>query len=203
MELEIEKIRQNIKNKKQKEVVPCKSKTGIYITKFLCMVILTLICLISLRKSESFKDVFYENIYEKNFSFAYVKDLYQKYFGSTLPLEKLFNQNTEPVFSEQFTYDKKETYLEGSKFTVDNQYLVPILESGMVVFIGEKEGYGNTIIVQQVDGVDIWYSNVISNVKLYDYIEKGDVLGEVSGNYLYMVIRKDGNALAYEEYMQI
>lgn len=203
MELEIEKIRQNIKNKKQKEVVTCKSKTGIYITKFLCMVILTLICLISLRKSESFKDVFYENIYEKNFSFAYVKDLYQKYFGSTLPLEKLFNQNTEPVFSEQFTYDKKETYLEGSKFTVDNQYLVPILESGMVVFIGEKEGYGNTIIVQQVDGVDIWYSNVISNVKLYDYIEKGDVLGEVSGNYLYMVIRKDGNALAYEEYMQV
>lgn len=203
MELEIEKIRQNIKNKKQKEVVTCKSKTGIYITKFLCMVILTLICLISLRKSESFKDVFYENIYEKNFSFAYVKDLYQKYFGSTLPLEKLFNQNTEPAFSEQFTYDKKETYLEGSKFTVDNQYLVPILESGMVVFIGEKEGYGNTIIVQQVDGVDIWYSNVISNVKLYDYIEKGDVLGEVSGNYLYMVIRKDGNALAYEEYMQV
>lgn len=203
MEMEIEKIRQNIKKKKTKEVVVEKRKIGNYLTKFLCMVILTLMCLIGLRKSESFKDVFYENIYEKNFSFSYVKNLYQKYFGSTLPLEKLFGNSTKPVFSEQFTYSKKEKYLEGSKFIVDNQYLVPILESGMIVFIGEKEGYGNTIIVQQVDGVDIWYSNVTSNVKLYDYIEKGDVLGEVNGNYLYMVIKKDGNVLDYEEYMQV
>ena len=167
------------------------------------MVILTLICLIGLKKSGKFKDVFYENVYEKNFSFVYVKDLYQKYFGTTLPLENIFMQNSEPVFSEQFSYNNKENYLEGSKFVVDNQYLMPTLESGMVVFIGEKEGYGNTIIVQQVDGVDIWYSNIISNVKLYDYIEKGDVLGEVNGKYLYMVIKKDGNVLTYEEYMQV
>ena len=66
----------------------------------------------------------------------------------------------------------KNISLDGNKFIVEKQYLMPILQSGMVVFVGEKEGYGNTIIVQQVDGVDVWYSNITSNVKLYDYIEK-------------------------------
>lgn len=203
MELEIEKIRQNMRKKKQKEVVTKKNKSSSHITKFLCMVILTLLCLIGLKKSETFKNVFYENVYGKNFSFVYVKEIYQKYFGSTLPIDKLLGKDTEPVFSETFSYKTKEDYLEGSKFTVDNAYLVPTLESGMVVFTGEKEGYGNTIIIQQVDGVDIWYSNVTSNVKLYDYIEKGDVLGETNGNYLYMVIKKNGTAISYEEYIQV
>lgn len=203
MDLEIEKVRKNIRKKKQKENVPNKKKSSTYMSKFLCMIILTLMCLIGLKKSEAFKNMFYENVYGKNFSFAYVKEIYQKYFGSTLPIDKFFGNKTEPVFSENFMYKEKEDYLEGSKFIVDNQYLVPILESGMVVYIGEKEGYGNTIIIQQVDGVDIWYSNVTSNVKLYDYIEKGDVLGETNGDYLYMVIMKDGTAISYEEYMQV
>ena len=203
METEIEKIRQNMRKKKQKEIPTKKKKSPIYMTKFLCMVILTLLCLIGLKKSETFKDVFYKNVYEKNFSFAYIKEVYQKYFGSTLPIDKLLGENTETVFSENFTYKTKETYLEGNKFIVENQYLVPVLESGMVVFIGEKEGYGNTIIIQQVDGVDIWYSNITSNVKLYDYIEKGDVLGEASGNYIYMVIKKDGNTLDYDTYTKV
>lgn len=202
MELEVEKIRQNIRKKKQKEVEPQIKRSSLPITKFLCLVILTLLCLIGLKKNESFKSSFYKNVYENNFSFAYVKDIYQKYFGSTLPIDKLLGSDTEPVFSEKFTFKEKSKYLDGNKFIVNKQYLVPILQSGMVVFIGEKEGYGNTIIVQQVDGVDVWYSNITSNVKLYDYIEKGDVLGEVNGDYLYMVLKKDGNVIDYEEYME-
>ena len=39
--------------------------------------------------------------------------------------------------------------------------------------MGEKEGYGNTLIIQGADGVDIWYGNVNStSLKLYDYIER-------------------------------
>ena len=42
--------------------------------------------------------------------------------------------------------------------------------NGIVIFIGEKEGYGNTVVVEQVDGIDVYYSNVsVSNIKLYDY----------------------------------
>lgn len=204
MELEIDRIRKNIKRKKTVENIPKKNKKlSNYITKFLFTIIITLLCLIGLKKNESFKELFYKNVYETNFSFATANDLYEKYFGTTLPLEKLFGGSTEPVFSENFIFSNKENYLDGTKFIVEKYYLMPTLESGMVVFVGEKEEYGSTIIIQQVDGVDIWYSNITSNVKLYDYIEKGDVLGEVNGDYLYMVLKKDGNNITYEDYTQV
>ena len=73
----------------------------------------------------------------------------------------------------------------------------------MVVFIGKKEGYGNTIIVQQVNGVDLWYGNINnSNVKLYDYIEKGEILGDTLNNDLYLVYKKEGSTVNYEEYIK-
>ena len=56
-------------------------------------------------------------------------------------------KKVEPVFNEQLTYNNKESYLDGVKLKLENN-LVPINESGIVVFIGEKEGYGNTIIIQ-------------------------------------------------------
>ena len=201
MELEIEKVRQSIRNKKYQDVKKKDTKAPpMYITRFLCTVILTLLSLIGLKKSASFQSTFYKEVYEKNFSFASVQSLYQKYFGSTLPFENMFGK-VQPVFSEKFVYTSVEPYMDGAKFTVTNQYLMPVLESGMVVFMGEKEGYGNTIIIQQVDGTDAWYSNIASNVKLYDYIEKGDVLGEVQGNSLYMVFQKNGTIVGYEKYM--
>lgn len=189
------------KNKKYNKIISknnTNTKIFSLLTKTMITVIITLICLIGCKKSTNFKSKFYEKIYEENFSFAKINNLYQKYFGSLLPFENKLNNSTEPVFSETFTYLSKEKYLDGEKFTVDNNYLMPVLESGMVVFIGEKEEYGNTIIIQQVDGVDTWYSNINSNIKLYDYIEKGDVLGEVNSNYLYLVMKKDGKYLTYE-----
>lgn len=203
MNSEIEQIRRKIKNKKIQVPVIKKEKSKHYLTKLLCIVIITLVCLIGIKKNETFKEKFHSIVYDNNFPFATVSNLYKKYFGSILPLEDVFNTHIEPVFSEKFTFLSKEDYLDGTKFTVQNNYLIPIIESGMVVYIGEKEGYGNTIIIQQVDGVDIWYSNINSNVKLYDYIEKGDVLGEVNGNHMYLVIKKGSNNLKYEDYTKV
>ena len=54
-----------------------------------------------------------------------------------------------------------------------------------------------------MDGIDIWYGNMTStSVKLYDYIEAGDLLGETSNNYLYLVYSKNGEYLNYEEYLK-
>ena len=70
----------------------------------------------------------------------------------------------------------------------------------MVIFVGEKENYGNTVIIEQVNGVEVWYSNIKSSVKIYDYIEKGSLIGEADGT-LYLVFKKDGNILNYEDYI--
>ena len=79
---------------------------------------------------------------------------------------------------------------------------MPALESGIVVYIGDKDNYGHTIIIQQVNGIDLWYVGVNnSNLKLYDYIEKGSLIGEALSNDIYLVYKKDGKVLNYEDYI--
>jgi hypothetical protein len=74
------------------------------------------------------------------------------------------------------------------------------VESGIVVFVGEKDNLGKTVIVQGVDGVDVWYSNFSDvNVSLYDYISNGYKLG-ISNEYYLVSLYKDGNLITYEEY---
>ena len=67
--------------------------------------------------------------------------------------------------------------------------------------MGEKENLGYTIIVQGVDDVDIWYSNIKnSSIKLYDYIETNAVLGEVDDSLIVTIV-KNNKYLGYEEYI--
>ena len=67
--------------------------------------------------------------------------------------------------------------------------------------MGEKEGYGNTLIIQGVDGTDIWYGNVAdTNLNLYDYLDANTILGTSSEDKYYLVFQKDGEYLTYEEY---
>ena len=84
---------------------------------------------------------------------------------------------------------------------MSEKYAVPAIKEGMVVFVGEKEKYGKTIIISGTDGIDIWYSNINSNVKLYDYIEKGKIVGEAIDSKIYLLFKKDKQILNYEEYI--
>ena len=172
----------------------------IFITKFLITVIVTLVILIIIKSSTGFKNTFYKQVYGTNISFTELKKLYNKYIGDSSILDSVIKD--EAVFSEKLTYSKTEKYLDGVNLTVTTNYLVPIEESGIVVFIGEKDGYNNTVIIQRIDGIDEWYGNIENvNVKLYDYVKKGTLLGEANNN-LYLVYKKDGNVLNYEEYLK-
>ena len=92
--------------------------------------------------------------------------------------------------------------MDGVELEVASNYLVPNLESGMVIFVGEKENLGKTVIIEQVNGVEVWYSNLSSiNINIYDYVEKGSLIGEVSDQKLYLTFKKDGQILNYEYYI--
>ena len=171
-----------------------------YINRILFLIVLFLINLIIMKKSTTYKDFIYNKVYNNNFSFAKIKEFYNKYLGGVDSLNKVV-KNTTPVFNETLTYKSKSKYLDGVKLEVSTNYLVPIIKEGLVVFLGEKEGYGNVIIIQGVDDINIWYGNMSNtSVKLYDYVEKGSLLGEVSNNTLYLVYEKDGKFLDIEEY---
>ena len=199
MENDIKMIKSKIKKKNKKTN---KNRSSLYgfISKLLITIILTLITLILLKSNNKLKTFFYNKVYDNNISFATINKWYENHFGSSIPFKELVEKDTKAVFNNKLEYSKKEKYLDGVKLSVDKNYLVPILESGMVVYIGKKEEYGNTVIVQQVNGVDVWYGNINNpNVKLYDYVEKGKLLGDVKNNNLYLVFKKDGKVLSYEK----
>lgn len=159
--------------------------------------ILATIC----KYNNDYRDIIYKKIYLDNFSFTQVKQFYSKYLGGVSFLDK-YVLDTKPVFNENLTYYEKSKYYDGVKLKVDNNYLIPSIESGIVVFKGEKEHYGNVVIIQGMDGVDIWYGNIsTSNINLYDYIEEGSFIGETIDETLYLVYSKGGNILNYEEYL--
>ena len=77
---------------------------------------------------------------------------------------------------------------------------VNVIQSGIVVFVGEKDGLGNTVIIQGIDGVEFWYSNLDDVVVgLYDYVSNGDKIASSKEYYLVSLL-KDGVLITYDEY---
>lgn len=171
----------------------------IFINKTLMAIFLGLVFLIVMEYSPKFKNYMQNEVLNKNISFGFLGKLYNKYFGEVLPEA---NNNVVKVFNEKLTYKEKEKYNDGYKLTVTKDYLVPVIESGVVVFIGEKEEYGNVITVEGENGSTITYGNIKNtDIKLYEYVNSGKYLGEVDGELLYITILKDGEYLDIETYL--
>ena len=171
----------------------------VFINKTLTAIFLGLVFLIVMEYSPSFKSFMRNDVLNKNISFGFIGKLYNKYFGEVLPSD---NKNIAKVFNEKISYLNKEKYLDGYKLTVSSNYLVPVIENGVVVFTGNKENLGNVIVIEGEDGTTITYGNIKnSDIKLYEYVSKGKYLGEVNDDYLYIIIQKDGEYLDIEKYL--
>ncbi len=171
------------------------------LSRTLCTIILVLVLLIGFKTSKKFKVFFHEQVYNQTFPFSTFKQIYQNYFGQSFSL-KGFDVEEQQVFDEKISYKSTKKYKDGVELEVSSNYMVPSLESGIVVFLGEKEEYGSTIIIQQVNGVDAWYGNIkVSGLKLYDYVEKGKLLGEAQDKKLYLAFQKEGKFQAYQNYL--
>lgn len=188
-------------NKTVKKRLVLKKNIQILLTKILLVTIISLISLICIKNNPEVKNILIKNIYEKNFEFSKTRKIYDKYLGNILPLNEIVITE-KPVFNEKLTYKETNTYKDGVALTVDDNYLVPALESGVVIFIGEKDDYGTTMIIEQTNGVAVFYANIeFIDIKLYDYIEKGELLGEALNNKIYLVFSKEGNYLDYKNYI--
>lgn len=188
-------------NKTVKKKLVLKKSVRVFINRVLLTVIVFLVGMILVKQNTKFKNLIIDNVYEKNIKFTKAKELYQKYFGNILSIDKIVKEE-EPVFNEKLTYSEKSTYKDGVVLSVTKNYMVPVLESGIVIFMGEKEGYGNTVIVEQIDGIDVFYSNITTtDIKMYDYLEKGQLLGEAKSDKLYLIFQKDGKYLNYKDYI--
>jgi len=189
----------NRNNKKENNVM--KKYVNNLVIRCLLVVVILLTLSIVYKNDNDLKDKISSYFFEESISFTKINKLYEKYLGGILPLKKTDNSTVTEVFDEKLSYSSTSLYYDGIKMSVADSYLVPSLEEGMVVFVGEKENYGKTIIVENLDGIDYWYGNISNtSLKLYDYVEKGTLIGEVQSD-LYMVFSRDGKYLNYEEYI--
>lgn len=171
-------------------------KDRVWISKLLLSAILLLISLIYMNFSDKNKELLTKNLYEKNFNFSEVAKFYDAFISHSKKEEEILVNNegvTKPVEKVGNSY----------KLDVKESYNATLLNGGIIVYIGEKEDLGNTVIVQGNDGVDIWYSNIIvTEYGLYDYVSKGDIIGISNDDYIYLTFCKNGNYLEYDSYVK-
>ena len=139
-----------------------------------------------MRTSDDNKAFFKDKLLEDSINYQSFNHLYNKYFGDKLKKDDSDKSDDIVTFNDIINYSSKEKYDNSYKLIVGNDYTVNVLKPGIVVFIGEKDNLGNTVIVQGNDGVDIWYSNLVNfEYGMYDYVSKGDILGLNKDDYFY------------------
>ncbi len=168
--------------------------------KMMLSIVLFLLFLIGIKGIKGFNNFIYDKVYNNNISFAMINSWYKRTFGNIFPSNIV--DDDVSVFDEHLVYNDISDYNDGALLSVNNDYLIPSLKDGIIVFIGNKEGYGNTVIVEDENKLRIWYSNInISNITIYDYVNKGDILGSAIDNKIYLIFEKEGKFEDYREYI--
>lgn len=162
------------------------------LSKLFTIVIFTMIVITLSNMSPKFKSFIVDKVLNSTIDFSFVNKLSNK-------VTNVFktSNNTLPVVKEE--NNRKEKYKDGIKYIVNKGASVNIKDSGIVTYIGNKDGYNNTVIIQQSNGYYAWYGNIKEEVKLYDYIESGSKIGSSLTNEYYYVLLKDNKPVNLNE----
>ena len=150
------------------------------LNKLFTIVIFSMIVIILCNYSSKFKSFLIDEVLNKTMDFSKVNNIVDKFKGDLKKEEVIPTMKNESIC---------EKYKDGIKCL--NSGNVVLKDGGIVTYIGEKEGYNNTVIVQQSDGYYAWYGNIKESVKLYDYIESGEVIGTSDKEYYYVLLKDD------------
>ena len=169
--------------------------------KSLIVVLLFLSSMIFIRQNDKNKKIFKEKVYNNSLSFAKIYNLYSKYLGDALPFKDTIKDDTKKVSNEKITYSSIKKEGDDYLLVVPSNYTLQSIKSGIVIEVKKDDKYKNIVKIQDKSGVNITYKNLNKvEVKLYDYVEKGEILGSTSDK-LYINFEKDGKYLSYEKYL--
>ena len=186
------------RNNNGKTKLKLKKSVRTFVNKLLITTIIFLCGLIVTKNNPQYTKKISKYLYEESIHFTNLKKIYNKYFGKYIGEV----DEVKEVFSEKLSYHNESVYKDGVMLTVDKGYLLPALESGIVIFMGNKEEYGYTVIIEQINGIDVWYSNIDpKNIKMYDYVKKGDLIGEAKDKSIYLLFEEKGKFLDYKKYI--
>ena len=190
-------------NKEKKSDKPGSLKRFLYniFIKTLIVIALFLASLIFIRQSSANKENFKKVVYNNSLSFAKIYSLYKTYLGDVVPFKNTKEDETKVVSNEKITYSKIEKENNGYMLFVSSDYAASAIKSGIVIEEKKNEKYKNIIKVQDENGLNVTYGNLSDvSVKLYDYVEKGEILGNCKDK-LYLIFEKDGKYLSYDSYL--
>lgn len=201
---EIDRIKKQIKhnrhNRDSNNVLKNRYVNAL-ITRIILSIIVFFSCLIVTNYSKKARILVKDKILTENISFSKITNLYNKYLGFAFPIKN--NLETTTVFNEKIVSQSIEPFNNGYSLNVTNHYFVPIINSGIVAFIGEKDEMGPTVIIEGIDEIEYWYGGLENiSVNLYDYVSAGNLLGNTQSDKLYLVFKKNGEYLDYEEVME-
>jgi len=172
-----------------------------FIYKSLIVIILFMSSLIYIKTNKNNKAKIKSTIYTNSLSFAKIYDLYNKYFGDVIPFKNIYRDNTKLVSSEKMKYNKVKKENNGYIFEM-NDNMITSLTDGIIIKINKNSTYKTIITIQTKNDILITYGNLNSvNLKLYDYIKKGEILGYSDNKALYLVIKENGKYISYDKYM--
>ena len=126
------------KNKRSKTKKKSSFIYKFFIRLFIC-VLIVLISLIFVRVDENAKEKVQKFLDSNDINIASINKWYQSHFGDVVPFQNLVKDNTKLVFNENLVYDDASIYKNGVKLNVEDNYLIPIIKSGIVVFVGNKD----------------------------------------------------------------
>jgi hypothetical protein len=150
------------------------------LNKMFTIIIFVGLVLIISNISPKFKNFIIDEVLNSTMDFSFVNKITNK-------ITNIFSTDkTVPVIN---TIDNYEKYEDGIKYNYNGEVLLK--DSGIVTFIGNKEKYGNTIIIQQSNGYYAWYGNVTESIKIYDYVESGTSIGKCENEYYYVLLKDD------------
>ena len=175
--------------KNEKEEVKNKNILKVLFNKLFTVIIFTMFVIICSNYSPKFKSFVIDDVLNTTMDFSKVNNIINK-VTSIFKVNKTMNVG--------LVMNNSEKYMNGVKYKLNGTEEVLVKDSGIVTFIGNKDGYNNTIIIQQSNGYYAWYGNINESVKLYDYVEKGSILGSASNEYYY-VLYKDNKAVELDE----
>ena len=134
-----------------------------FFTKILCCLIFLFASLIFTSYSEENLALYHKWVFEENFNFMAFKNFYQNIASSNPKKDE-----DKMVFGQTLEYTNITPYQNGQSLEIGVDVPINSLGGGIVVFVGEKEGFNKTIIIQGSDGYDIWYGN-LENIDINIY----------------------------------
>ncbi|WP_147515364.1 M23 family metallopeptidase [Massilibacterium senegalense] len=155
-------------------------------------------CLLIAFYEDTFDKQWMHRIMSQQFPFLAFKQTYESVFGSAVP----FLLQDDGKYTDVVQVAEESPFLTGTiveKTTqgwwvqVANQAVIQNPANGFILFCGNQNQYGKTVIIQLENNREMWIGHIDKcDVPMYSFIQKGEYIGKSKDNLLFVALKHEG-----------